>query len=92
LHSFEVGQFSLVIIGMVTSVVSTYYYLRIIKVMWFEKPIPDRFIFKTNLKGSMFNIYILIECILVLFFVWSPWTFILSNILIGVAIHPLTSI
>ena len=92
LHSFEVGQFSLVVIGMITSVVSTYYYLRIIKVMWFEKPIPDRFIFKTNLKGSMFNVYIAIECILVLFFVWSPWTFILSNVLIGVAIHPLTSI
>ena len=33
LHSFQVGHFFLVIIGMATSVIATYYYLRIIKIM-----------------------------------------------------------
>jgi NADH-quinone oxidoreductase subunit N len=33
LHSFQVGHFILVITGMATSVIATYYYLRIIKIM-----------------------------------------------------------
>jgi NADH-quinone oxidoreductase subunit N len=33
LHSFEVGHILLVVIGMVTSLIATYYYLRIIKIM-----------------------------------------------------------
>jgi NADH-quinone oxidoreductase subunit N len=33
LHSFEVGHIILVITGMATSVIATYYYLRIIKIM-----------------------------------------------------------
>ena len=32
-HSFEVGHFLLVVTGMITSVIATYYYLRIIKIM-----------------------------------------------------------
>lgn len=32
-HAFEMGQLSLVIVGMITSVVATYYYLRLIKIM-----------------------------------------------------------
>jgi len=33
LHSFEVGHILLVVTGMATSVIATYYYLRIIKIM-----------------------------------------------------------
>jgi len=33
LHSFEVGHYVLVIVGMITSLIATYYYLRIIKIM-----------------------------------------------------------
>ena len=33
LHSFEVGHYLLVIVGMITSLIATYYYLRIIKIM-----------------------------------------------------------
>jgi len=33
LHSFEIGHIMLVVIGMVTSLIATYYYLRIIKIM-----------------------------------------------------------
>jgi len=33
LHSFEVGHILLVIVGMITSLIATYYYLRIIKIM-----------------------------------------------------------
>ena len=33
LHGFETGHFTLVIMGMFTSVIATYYYLRIIKIM-----------------------------------------------------------
>jgi NADH-quinone oxidoreductase subunit N len=33
LHSFEVGHYLLVVVGMITSVIATYYYLRIIKIM-----------------------------------------------------------
>jgi len=33
LHSFEVGHIALVIVGMITSLIATYYYLRIIQIM-----------------------------------------------------------
>lgn len=92
IHSFETGQFSLVIIGMLTSVIATYYYLRIIKIMWFEKPIINRFIFSTLLEKDMFSLYIFIEFILIVFILWSPWIFIWSNTLITIAITPLTAI
>ena len=35
----EAGQFTLAIIGLLSSVVSAYYYLRIIKVMYFDEPV-----------------------------------------------------
>jgi NADH-quinone oxidoreductase subunit N len=33
LHSFETGHIGLVVVGMITSVIGAYYYLRIIKIM-----------------------------------------------------------
>ena len=35
----EAGQFTLAIVGLLSSVVSAYYYLRIIKVMYFDEPV-----------------------------------------------------
>lgn len=92
LHSFETGQFALVIIGMFTSVIATYYYLRIIKIMWFEKPIIGRFSFHTLLENNLFTLYIFIEFLLIAFVIWSPWIFTWSNILISICVNPLTAI
>ena len=36
LHAQEQGLYGLVIVGLATSLISTFYYLRIIKIMWFE--------------------------------------------------------
>ena len=38
LSVIEVGMYSLAIIGLITTVVSAYYYLRIIKIIYFDKP------------------------------------------------------
>jgi NADH-quinone oxidoreductase subunit N len=65
LHSYEVGHHLLVIVGMITSLIAAYYYLRIIKIMWFEKPVRGRFQFQTSFTESLFAMYIIIESILV---------------------------
>jgi NADH-quinone oxidoreductase subunit N len=91
LHSFEVGHYLLVIVGMITSLIATYYYLRIIKIMWFEQPILNRFQFRTKFTDSLFAIYIGLEFILVWFIIWSPWIFKYLNFLTSTCINPLTS-
>ncbi len=65
LHSFEVGHISLVVTGMATSVIATYYYLRIIKIMWFEEPLKRRINFKTVFSENLFVYFILIEFLLI---------------------------
>ena len=92
LHSFETGHYLLVIIGMITSLIATYYYLRIIKIMWFEQPLPGiRFQFQTSFTESLFAIYIMIEFILIWFIIWNPWLFPCLNIMTAACINPLTS-
>jgi len=39
LAAIDAGLYGLAIIGVLTSVVSAYYYLRIVKVMWFDEPV-----------------------------------------------------
>ena len=92
LHSFEVGHYLLVIVGMITSFVAAYYYLRIIKIMWFEKPVLGRFQFKTSFTDSLFATYIFVEFVLVWFIIWSPWIFSCLNIITAACINPLTSV
>ena len=58
---FKLDIFYLVITGMATSVIATYYYLRIIKIMWFEKPIKSRLFFKT---------FFFTKLIFVLYYYW----------------------
>jgi len=36
LSAFESENYALVVVGMITSLISTYYYLRVIKILWFE--------------------------------------------------------
>jgi NADH-quinone oxidoreductase subunit N len=68
LHAFESELYSLVIVGMFCSLVSTYYYLRIIKIMWFEKqPENIDLKFETNIdKKNQYLLYTM-EIILVQF-------------------------
>lgn len=90
LHSFETGHIGLVIIGMITSLIGTYYYLKLIKIMWFEKPIENRFDFETILSYHLQNTYTIIQFSLVWFILWTPWLFKYINILTSISIHPLT--
>jgi len=90
LHTFETGHIGLVVVGMITSVIGAYYYLRIIKIMWFEKPIENRFNFETNMSGSLYEVYVAIEFSLIVFLLWTPWIFSFMNVLTTVAIHPLS--
>jgi NADH-quinone oxidoreductase subunit N len=92
LHSFEVGHYVLVIVGMLTSLIATYYYLRIIKIMWFEKLSSGVFQFQTTFKDSLFAAYIGIEFVLVWFIIWSPLIFKYLNLLSSTCINPLTSV
>lgn len=92
LHSFEVGHYLLVIVGMVTSLIATYYYLRIIKILWFEETIINRFEFQTIFTADLFAIYVGIEFILVWFIGWSPWIFKILNLLTAICLAPLTGV
>jgi NADH:ubiquinone oxidoreductase subunit 2 (subunit N) len=92
LHSFETGHVLLVIVGMITSLIATYYYLRIIKIMWFEEPIRNRFQFQTSFNNTLFATYIGLEFVLVWFLIWSPWIFQGMNLLTATCINPLTSV
>ncbi len=92
LHSFEIGHYLLVTVGMITSLIATYYYLRIVKIMWFEKSIRGRFQFKTSLTETLFSIYIILEFFLIWFIIWSPWLFQYLNIITASCINPLTFI
>lgn len=67
LNAFETSYYSLVIIGMLTSMVSTFYYLKIIKLLWFERQLVNiKFI--TVLNVSTRKVLSFVEIFLVLFF------------------------
>jgi NADH:ubiquinone oxidoreductase subunit 2 (subunit N) len=76
---------------MATSVIATYYYLRIIKIMWFEQPLKSRIFFKTNLSESLFVYLISIEFLLIWFVFWSPWILNYGSLLSATCINPLTT-
>ena len=72
--AFDSEYYMLVIIGMFTSLISTFYYLRIIKIMWFDSPnwnvnIKNKFDFISNLNSvqriTYFNVLIFI-----VLFIW----------------------
>ena len=62
----EAKMYALAIIGLVTTVVSTFYYLRIIKIIYFDKPAkPFDESYDWGLKGLLIlsSVLILIYCI-----------------------------
>jgi NADH-quinone oxidoreductase subunit N len=61
------GLISLAVIGLVTSVVSAYYYLRVIKVMYFDEPVEG---FDRN--GTELNVIMAVATIIILIFVFFP--------------------
>jgi NADH-quinone oxidoreductase subunit N len=54
---FEQKYYSLVIIGMITSIISTFYYLRIVKWFWFES-LSNKLVFLTKLTNYLKVIFI----------------------------------
>ena len=53
MNSFQQGDWGLVLLGVISSLISAYYYLRIVKGMWFEKiDTPEVF---TDSEVSSFN-------------------------------------
>ncbi|MHC8493819.1 NADH-quinone oxidoreductase subunit NuoN [Thalassospira sp. SM2505] len=63
----DAGLVTLAVIGLVTSVVSAYYYLRIIKVMYFDEPVEG---FDRN--GTEMNVIMAVATIIILAFVFFP--------------------
>lgn len=66
LAAINAGLYPLAIIGVVTSVVAAFYYLRIIKIMWFDEPIgafqpmAGELRFVLGLSGAFVLFYVLI--------------------------------
>ncbi|MDG4719544.1 NADH-quinone oxidoreductase subunit NuoN [Thalassospira sp. FZY0004] len=63
----DAGLVTLAVIGLVTSVVSAYYYLRIIKVMYFDEPVEG---FDRN--GTEMNVIMAVATVIILAFVFFP--------------------
>jgi len=76
----EAEMYALAIIGVVTTVVSTFYYLRIIKVIYFDKPKkPFDESYDWGLKGSL----ILSTILILIYFIYpSIFTNVVSSIII----------
>ncbi len=66
LAAINAGLYALAVIGVLASVVGAYYYLRIIKVMWFDEPVSGGFLpmsgalrFVLGLSGAFILLYVL---------------------------------
>ena len=98
LHAFEEQQYLLVIIGLVTSLISAYYYLRLIKLMWFDTPenietnplIQINFI--TFFTNHLEQILYLVEGLLVSFIIWQSFFFPILNLITYSCVMPLSNI
>ena len=77
----EAKMYALAIIGLVTTVVSAFYYLRIIKVIYFDKPSkPFDENYDWGLKGSL----ILSSILILIYFIYPS---ILTNIVSSIIIY-----
>lgn len=76
----ESGMYALAIIGLITTVISAFYYLRIIKIIYFDKPKkPFDNIYDWGLKTSL----ILSSILVLTYFIYpSVLTNAVNNILI----------
>ena len=91
LHALDAGHHLLVIVGMITSVIATYYYLRIIKLMWFDPQELHPCEFQTDFSDNVFAGYLVIEFVLIWFLLWSPWIFKYLSFLTSTCMCPITS-
>ena len=77
----ESGMFTLAIIGLVTTVISAYYYIRIIKIMYFdETKMPFE-----NYKNLGIQISLTLSCLLLISFFLYPS--ILNSIVSNISIY-----
>jgi NADH-quinone oxidoreductase subunit N len=66
LAAIEAGLFGLAVVGVITSVIAAYYYLRIIKIMWFDEsaggflPMAGELRLVLGLSGAFVLFYVLI--------------------------------
>ncbi len=76
----EVEMYALAIIGLVTTVISAFYYLRIIKIIYFDKPKkPFDISYDWGLKSSL----ILSSILILIYFIYpSVLTNAVSNIIV----------
>jgi len=86
LTAFNSQYYLLIIIGMLTSLISTFYYLRIIKIMWFEittssiiNTNPLQLI--TNMTFGQRSLYFTVELFLILFLLLNKPLFGFINLL-----------
>ena len=70
LHAQEQGLYGLVIAALMTSLVSTYYYLRLIKIFWFENGVGVREVTCGLSKAQRVSLFVF-ECVLILFILFS---------------------
>ena len=88
-HAFSMGYYSLVIMGILTSLISTFYYLRIVKIMWFEaQPKPNLLVFKVQFDDIKF-IYLFMGLLLVFFLLLNPQFLSICNALTKNCLYPL---
>lgn len=66
LAAVEAGLYPLAIIGILSSVVGAYYYLRIVKIMYFDEPAPAF----DKMSGEMVTVLGISGAIVILFFVY----------------------
>lgn len=86
---FETGNFGLVLMGMFTSVIGAYYYLRIIKIMWFEEFVCETTKFITTLSDDYKQYLFRIEFFLIFFIVFIKLFLAGVNLLTIVALNPI---
>ena len=76
----QVKMYTLAIIGLVTTVVSAFYYLRIIKIIYFDKPIEP---FEENYDWGLKIPLVLSSILILIYFIYpSILTEVVSSIII----------
>ena len=82
LHAQAQGLYALVIVGLITSLVSTYYYLRIIKIIWFDKVHSRHNLSSCAASVAVYRVLRVVEWSLWLFFVYAGVFIYLSETLL----------
>ena len=77
----EVKMYALAIIGLLTTVVSTFYYLRIIKVIYFDKPNKS---FDESYDWGLKSSLVLSSILILIYFTYPS---ILTNIVSSIIIY-----